>query len=380
MKLTTKEKLRLLGEALITAGLLVLVYLATYQILRWYLRSQMTPEVEVWLLGDVLLMVRENSVLSTPPIVIFVLLIPGALFIYWRLRRRYRLYELNHIIDELHYIAEGNYAHRIRGNFDKELQDVVDSIHLLVDSTVEAMEEERRIEQTKDELITNVSHDIRTPLTSIIGYLDLVEKGRYQNEEELEQYVHIAYEKAQQMKLLVDDLFEYTTVNQGKDQLQITRFDMIQLLEQLQIDFQIELDQKNMAIELQTESEHLEMTGDPNRLVRVFNNLFSNAIKYGTPKTTILVDVRQEETRSGQEYVVIAITNEGKEISERGLRQVFDRFYRDDSARTQTEESSGIGLAIAKSIVDAHHGTIVAQSDRKATTFTIRLPRNHYIT
>lgn len=366
--------MQLFGEALITMGLIVLVYFATYQIIRWYISSQPFPEVEVWVLGDLMVMVRDNNIFSIPPILYVFSLIPALFFVYWRLHRRYRLYELNHIIEELHYIAEGHYTHRIRGEFDKELQDVVDSIHLLVDSTVAAMEEERRVEQTKDELITNVSHDIRTPLTSVIGYLELIEKSRYHSADEALQYVHTAYKKAQQMKFLVDDLFEYTTVSRGTHQLQMHAFDMIQLLEQLQIDFQIELDKKAMAIELKSATDHLVMVGDANRLVRVFNNLFSNALKYGKSHTTILVEIEVTQQEEG-EMVTIRVSNEGKGISERGLRHVFDRFYREDSARSQTGESTGLGLAIAKSIVLAHRGSISVTSNKKITTFTIQLPR-----
>ena len=158
--------------------------------------------------------------------------------------------QLHHIISELHYIAEGHYEHRIATDFSNDMKKVVESIHVLVDSTVQAMEEERRIEQSKDELITNVSHDIRTPLTSIIGYLGLIEQGSYKDEEELLKYTHTAYKKAKQMKVLVEDLFEYTRVRQTTTPLMLSEFDMVQLLEQLAADFEFESKKKNMQIEV----------------------------------------------------------------------------------------------------------------------------------
>lgn len=121
---------------------------------------------------------------------------------------------------------------------------MVTSINGLVDSTVAAIEDERKIEKSKDELITNVSHDIRTPLTSIIGYLGLIEDGQYHSEEDLLKYTHTAYIKAKQMKSLVDDLFEYTKVRQPAVPVNFSAFDMIQLIEQLAADFELEASKK----------------------------------------------------------------------------------------------------------------------------------------
>lgn len=195
---------------------------------------------EYWIFGDAIISIRGNQIISVTPFFIIFLTIIAIATIYWRLKRRYKQMQLNHIISELHYIAEGHYEHRITTVFGDDMEKVVDSIHVLVDSTVQAMEEERRIEQSKDELITNVSHDIRTPLTSIIGYLGLIEERRYQNEEELLKYTHTAYTKAKQMKVLVEDLFEYTKVRQTTTPLNLTQFDMVQLLEQLVADFELE--------------------------------------------------------------------------------------------------------------------------------------------
>lgn len=197
----------------------------------------------------------------------------------WRLLRRYHQMQLRHIIGELHYIANGNYDYRIPFELRGDLSRVVSSINGLVDSTVAAIEDERRIEKSKDELITNVSHDIRTPLTSIIGYLGLIEDGQYRSQEDLLKYTHIAYTKAKQMKSLVEDLFEYTKVRQPAVPVNMISFDMVQLLEQLAVDFELEASQKNIEIVVISESDHLMMDGDTEKLVRVFNNLISNGLK-----------------------------------------------------------------------------------------------------
>ena len=171
----------------------------------------------------------------------FVLLL-DVIVLYWRLIRRYRQMQLRYIISELHYIAVEEIMIIVF-----HLNCVVTSIGLfaningLVDSTVAAIEDERRTEQSKDELITNVSHDIRTPLTSIIGYLGLIEDRQYHSEEELLKYTHTAYVKAKQMKSLVDDLFEYTKVRQPSVPINVISFDMAQLVEQLAADFELEV-------------------------------------------------------------------------------------------------------------------------------------------
>lgn len=369
MKLTYNEKLRLIVEGFITAGIILLCYLAAYEILRWFVTAFPRFFVQLGYFGDMFLQIQDQQVWAVTPYVSVFLFILAGLAIYWRLKRRYRQYELQHIIAELHYIAQGNYTHRIRGDYGGDIQKVVDSIHVLVDSTVEAMEEERKIEQSKDELITNVSHDIRTPLTSIIGYLGLIEEGRFQSTEEAQSYVHTAYKKAKQMKVLVDDLFEYTKVRQTTTPLLRVSFDMIQLLEQLAIDFELETKQKGMDIVVESDHRQLMMEADTEKLVRVFNNLISNALKYGKGGKLIQIDV----DKVGED-ALITVRNDGESLPDGAIDQLFERFYRAETSRSQETAGTGLGLAIAQSIIELHGGTITAKSEKGWTSFIIRLP------
>lgn len=369
MKLTQQERVRLIAEGFITAGIILLCYLAAYEILRWLVSAFPDFFENIWYIGDMFVLIQNQQVWGITPYVFIFLLILAGFAIYWRLKRRYRQYELQHIISELHYIAQGNYTHRIRGDYGGDIQKVVDSIHVLVDSTVEAMEEERRIEQTKDELITNVSHDIRTPLTSIIGYLGLIEEGRFHSTEEVKSYVHTAFKKAKQMKVLVDDLFEYTKVRQTTTPLQKISFDMIQLLEQLAIDFELEAEGKGMTIVVESDLNHLMMEADTEKLVRVFNNLISNALKYGKGGKLIQIDVSKLKDEA-----VITVKNDGEPLPEDALDQLFERFYRAETSRSQETAGTGLGLAIAQSIIELHGGTITAKTEEGWTCFIIRLP------
>ena len=204
----------------------------------------------------------------------------AAIFTGWRLARRYKQMQLTHILDELHYIAAGHFDHRIDANNAGSYVDVVDSINTLVESTVQAMAEERKIEQSKDELITNVSHDIRTPLTSIIGYLGLIEDKQFTSEEDALRYIHIAYTKALQMKVLVDDLFEYTKVRQPTTPLLLKTINIGNFLEQIVADYELESRKRHMETEVIMKTDPLMIEMDVDKMARVFNNLISNALKY----------------------------------------------------------------------------------------------------
>ncbi|GEN50839.1 sensor histidine kinase [Alkalibacterium pelagium] len=369
MQLTNKERLRLAFEAVVTAGIIFLCYFAVFEIVRWLVTS--LPEVfgDFWLFGNMFDDIRTQELWGLTPLVFIFLIIVAGVAIYWRLKRRYHQYELQHIIKELHYIAQGNYTHRIRGKYSGDIGKVVDSIHVLVDSTVEAMEEERRIEQSKDELITNVSHDIRTPLTSIIGYLGLIEEGRFSSASQATDYVHTAYKKAKQMKALVDDLFEYTTVRQTTTPLEYIRFDMGQLIEQMAIDFELEAVKKGREIRTSTPEESIMMHGDTEKIVRVFHNLLSNALKYGKGGTLICINaVRSEDT------VTVTVSNNGETLPEEAIEQLFERFYRAEASRSQETAGTGLGLAIAQSIVELHQGKISAEVKDGWTVFTVVLP------
>jgi len=145
MKLTTKEKMRLVVEGVITAGIILLMYVATHQIMTRLAVYILDSKREVWF-EEFLVQIRDQQFWGlTPYVGVFLLIIMGIL-VYWRLKRRLRQYELSHIIDELHYIAQGNFEHRIRGQYRDEVKRVVESIHMLVDSALQAMEEERLIE------------------------------------------------------------------------------------------------------------------------------------------------------------------------------------------------------------------------------------------
>lgn len=373
--LTSKEISELLAEGIVTIILLLLLNVSIMVLVNQILEANESLKGIVWATKDAAANeLNTNLFWSLGKFIIPIFFIVDIAVLYWRLIRRYHQMQLRHIIAELHYIADGNYGHRIPFQLSGDLAKVVSSVNGLVDSTVAAIEDERKIEKSKDELITNVSHDIRTPLTSIIGYLGLIEDRQFHSQEDLLKYTHTAYVKAKQMKLLVDDLFEYTKVRQPSVPLYSTNFDMVQLIEQLAADFKLEAEKKGMIIQVQTNPSSLMMDGDTEKLVRVFDNLLSNALKYGKGGKHIVISV----DKIGLE-AVISVKNDGQPIPKKSLEQLFDRFYRVEESRSQETGGTGLGLAIAQSIIALHGGYIYAKSDTSWTSFIIHLPltQNH---
>ena len=370
MKLTGREKSSLILEGVVTGVLLVLLNMAIIMIIQDVIQGNPGVTNGIFMIKQSLrLGPFQTQIWSYQRIIIALFVVIDAWVVWWRLRRRYHLYQMNHIIGELHYIAQGHLDHRIPFRLKGSEQHVISSVNALVDSAVKSMDDERKIEKSKDELITNVSHDLRTPLTSIIGYLGLIEDKQYQSEEDILKYTHTAYEKAKQMKNLVEDLFEYTKVQQHGAPVNIMRIDLNQLLEQLTASFELEGQHRGIEISSKVVPNPLMIEADPEKLGRVFNNLVANAFKYGNGASYIRVDARQRA-----DQVEVTVANDGTPIPAQSLDHLFERFYRAEASRSRATGGTGLGLAIVKSIVDLHHGTVTVTSDESETAFVVTLP------
>ncbi|ATP37472.1 GHKL domain-containing protein [Ligilactobacillus salivarius] len=372
--ITGREKSELLGEGILTIILLILLNMSLYVILNQLLVSNPDLASGIFLIKTSLdFKYAHIQLWSWGWIFIILMAVVDVIVVYWRLVRRHHQMQLRHIINELHYIADGHFNHRIPFQLKGQMQRVVASVNALVDSTIKAMEDEREIERSKDELITNVSHDIRTPLTSIIGYLGLIEDKQYRSEEDILKYTHTAYLKSKQMKSLVDDLFEYTKVRQTDAPLQVQSLELNAMLEQIGASFELEANKKGMEINTILPDSPVKIEADPEKLARVFNNLITNALKYGSDGKNIYLQL----TKVDEKEIEIRISNDGEPIPEKSLRQVFDRFYRVESSRSKETGGTGLGLAIAQSIIELHHGYIYVESNKNLTSFIMRLPIKH---
>lgn len=283
--------------------------------------------------------------------------------------KTYRQFEVYKVESELIQIAAGDLNHKINLKVNKRLQSIVDSVNLLVSNTNNHISEQKKSEESKDELIANVSHDLRTPLTSVIGYLGLIESQNFEDIGQILKYSHIAYNKSLEMQNLVNSLFEYANVEQATSKISASTFDMTQMLDQLSADFELEANKRGMEIIVKSKPEKILMSGDTEKLGRVFNNLITNAFKYGKGATHLWL-----EAEKNPNDIIVRVANNGQPIPQESLSHLFDRFYRVEDSRNKETGGTGLGLAIAKSMVKLHGGTISVTSDDERTAFIINFP------
>ena len=268
-------------------------------------------------------------------------------------------------------ISEGNLNTEVEVIGDDEFSSMAVSLNQLAQDIRNLMDKERESERTKNELITNVAHDLRTPLTSIIGYLELLSVGNSLPPEMEKKYIDIAYTKAKRLEKLIEELFGFTKLNCGKISMKVGQVDIIKLLSQLLEEFYPSFMEKNLVYELRSNVPAKVITADGNLLARLFDNLINNAIKYGADGKRILVDVEADD-----EIVTVSVTNFGYVIPEKDLPLLFNKFYRVEHSRSAATGGTGLGLAIAKNIVDMHGGDIHVTSDLNGTVFTVKLKVN----
>ncbi|PFD96108.1 two-component sensor histidine kinase [Bacillus cereus] len=292
-------------------------------------------------------------------------------YVYLFYRHEKKLYYeacIKKMIEEIRYIANGNFNHKISVLQHNYLEDLANGVNQIVEQLKVSIEEERQTEQAKSELITNVSHDLRTPLTSIVGYVNLIHHDNYRDEVELRHYIQVIYDKVTRLNMLMNDLFEYTRVQNKELQLNTLPIDIIELLGQLSVQFRMQFQEANIECRPSFPSEKLIVLADGDKLVRVFENLIINAMTYGNDGKFIDIIAYQED-----QVIAIDIVNYGQPIPSTDLPHIFERFYRVEKSRSTYTGGSGLGLAIAKSIVEIHSGTIEVYSDAEKTTFTVKL-------
>ncbi len=222
-------------------------------------------------------------------------------------------------------------------------------------------------EQKKNDLVVYLAHDLKTPLTSLIGYLSLLEEMKDMPKKKREKYIEVTLEKSYKLEDLINELFDITRFNSEVMVLETEEINLNLMLEQIIDDFYPLLKENDREISL-TIQEKIVLEADPDKLARVFNNLIKNAIYYSTDKI-ISITVEKKENS-----VQIITCNKGRKISEEKIKRVFEKFYRADSSRTSKTGGSGLGLAIAKDIVELHGGKITATSDNEYTKFYVELP------
>ena len=248
-----------------------------------------------------------------------------------------------------------------------ELESVEHKLADVKRTLAERADKAKRAEQQKNDLVVYLAHDIKTPLTSVIGYLSLLDETPDMPDEEKAKYIHTAWEKANRLRNLVNEFFEITRSHSEALPLQKTKVDLYYMIAQISDELYPQLNACGKIIENHVD-EDISVYGDSDKLARVFNNILKNAISYSEENSVIKVSARELS-----EWTVIQFENDG-EIPEDKLNVIFDKFCRLSNARLSETGGSGLGLAIAKNIIVLHGGQIKAESSNGRTAFIIEIP------
>ena len=318
--------------------------------------------------GKMLLMVQAIEKQHTAVVLLYLIL--GILLFsvtFMILQEPYIRY-ISRISEAVQNISEGNLNTVIDVIGDDEFSSMAANLNHMAADIKKLMEKERESERTKNELITNVAHDLRTPLTSIIGYLELLAGNQQVPADMQHKYIEIAYGKSRRLQKLIEALFGFTKLNCGKIAMHVGQIDIVKLLGQLVEEAYPNFVEKGLSYDLQSNVPAKIINADGNLLARLFDNLIGNAIKYGADGKRVLVKIHAEG-----ETVTVSVTNYGYVIPADELPLIFNKFYRVEQSRSSSTGGTGLGLAIAKEIVDMHGGTISVASDLNGTVFTVKL-------
>lgn len=249
-----------------------------------------------------------------------------------------------------------------------EIEPMEKKLNLIKSNLIKKEQDAQIAEQRKNDLVIYLAHDIKTPLTSVIGYLSLLDEAPDMPDAQKAKYIKVALDKAFRLEQLINEFFEITRYNLQTILLEKQEINLTYMLIQMADEFYPQLTATGMKAVVDAE-DNLMIYADPDKLARVFNNIMKNAIAYGYDNSTIEIAAVLQDSN-----VMITFSNHGSTIPAHKLESIFDKFYRLDDSRSSSTGGSGLGLAIAKSIVTSHGGTIHAESADEHTVFSVTLP------
>lgn len=277
--------------------------------------------------------------------------------------------DMTYISDRIIDIADGKSDEKIIIERQDEIGEIAGRINEMTEQINQLITSERDALQSNKDLIACVAHDLRTPITSVKGYLDLALDTKHYDLEQRQKYVRIAQTKANRLEYLIYDLFNYTKLTSGEITLHRSKIDLVQLVEQMVEEFYPLFQEEELECTTKYNISYLEMNMDGELIARAVQNLLSNAIKYGKDGKHVYVELECLE-----QEVQIRVTNYGLVIPEESIKYLFDKFYRVERSRNVKTGGTGLGLTIAQEIVHLHGGRIQVTSGASGTCFTIALP------
>ncbi|KAI3349090.1 HAMP domain-containing histidine kinase [Clostridium botulinum] len=269
---------------------------------------------------------------------------------------------------EVKVIKDEGFGKTIKVKGKDELSELCQSINDMSLELRKKIDNEKIIEKNKNELITSVSHDLRTPLTSIIGYVDLLKKNEFNDKEKFDNYIEVIDERTKSLNRLINELFEYTKLTSHDIKLNYSRLEIVSLIEQMVGEYTPIFNKENLEVIKDITDKDIFINADIEKIVRVLENLLTNAIKYSVKNSKVLIKLFEEN-----DYVVVSVLNKAKDITEDDLKNIFERFYKVDKSRKE-QDSTGLGLSIVKRIVELHNGEIDVNLNEDIIEFKISLP------
>ncbi|WP_144005413.1 HAMP domain-containing sensor histidine kinase [Clostridium sp. DL-VIII] len=306
--------------------------------------------------------------------VIFVVHQSSHIYVTMKMEKRI-MKPIEKLKDGVEQIARGNYDIKIDNDVYNEIGILIYDFNKMAETLKQSEEMKREYEENRKALIANISHDLKTPITSINGYIEALVDGVVTSPDKVNNYLNIIHNNAIYINNLIDDLFLFSKLDMQKLDFNFEVVKLRPFMNDLMEEFDFILKEKNIKFKFEDRlSKQLEVNIDGKRIYQVIRNVIGNAMKYGRQEDAII----QVELSSNNEWIKIEIKDNGPGIPEDKLSNIFNRFYRIDTERTKDFMSTGLGLAIAKEMVEAHGGKIYASSIiEKGSTFTIELPVNN---
>lgn len=332
--------------------------LAGFVLLGWRISGLITWQADS-LVYQLLIMVKENILFFMG-----MFLLGGWTYItYYHISKPLRY--LDEIVTASERLAKPSQEAII---LPPELAETENELNLVRERALADARAAREAEQRKNDLVVYLAHDLKTPLTSVIGYLTLLRDEPQISPELQSRYTGIALSKAERLEDLINEFFDITRFSLTHLTLEEETVSLTRMLEQAAYEFQPALSEKSLEWDMRLSGE-IALSCDPDKLQRVFDNLFRNAVHYSYPGTKITLTLEAEDGTA-----VVQVKNQGKTIPPEKLSRIFEQFFRLDSSRATSTGGAGLGLAIAREIVELHRGTITAESEKECVVFTVRLP------
>lgn len=270
--------------------------------------------------------------------------------------------------EALRKVSQGNLQEDIKLEGSAAIKELAENINLIKSGYKETLKNDVRNEKLKTELISNVSHDLKTPLTSIINYVNIL-KNEDITEEEREEYLLILEKKSLKLKVLIEDLFEMSKINSGKIKLNKELIDILSLIHQGIGEYSTLYEEKNISFKVTSEEDAVYMELDGKMMSRALENIIINALKYSMNNTRVYIDIKREDN-----FVKIGVKNIANYEMDFNEEDMFERFARGDKSRNSKVEGSGLGLAITKSIVELHNGEVKIKKEGDMFKIYLILP------